>query len=244
MIEIENLVKHFGRKPAVAGLDLKIEAGELFAFLGPNGAGKTTTIKLIAGLLRPTSGTITVGGHDIVREPEAAKSLMAYVPDQPFLYEKLTGREFLLFVAELYGMTREAAEAKIEVLAERFGFAEYMDELCEGYSHGMRQRVVVGSALIHDPKAFLIDEPFVGLDPRSARTLKDSLRELASNDACVFLSTHTLSIARELAGRVGIIHQGRLVACGTPEEIGAKERDLEEVFLEITSQNLPPEGTD
>jgi len=240
MIEVDSLVKRYGDKIAVDGLSLAVEAGEVFAFLGPNGAGKTTTIKVMAGLLRPTSGAVTVAGHDIVREPEAAKSRMAYVPDEPYLYDKLTGREFLHFVAELYGIGRAKADTRIAELSKLFDFAGYMDELCEGYSHGMSQRVVVGSALVHDPDVLLIDEPFVGLDPRSARHLKDSFRELTSRGATVFLSTHTLGIAQEMADRICIIHHGRTIALGTPDEIGAKERDLEDIFLELTEEPTEP----
>jgi len=236
MIEIDRLTKRFAGKTAVRELSLSVEPGEILAFLGPNGAGKTTTIKVMAGLLRPTEGRVSIAGHDIVKEPEAAKSHMAYVPDEPYLYDKLTGREFLQFVADLYGMDRAAAAKRIDELAKRFDFASYMDELCEGYSHGMSQRIVVGSALVHDPDVLIIDEPFVGLDPRSARTLKNTFREFATRGASVFLSTHTLAIAEEIAHRICIIHHGRTLACGTREEIGAKGRDLEEFFLELTEE--------
>ena len=239
MIEIENLTKRFGEKVAVNGLSLEIPRGEIFAFLGPNGAGKTTTIKAMAGLLRPSEGVVRIAGHDVVKEPEAAKSHMAYVPDEPFLYEKLTGREFLHFVADLYGLDGAERDERVERLAEKFDFADYMDTLAEGYSHGMSQRIVVASALVHDPEVLLIDEPFVGLDPRSSRTLKDTFRDLAARGACVFLSTHTLPVAEEMADRVGIIDRGELVALGTTEEIrglggGKGGRRLEEVFLEVT----------
>ncbi len=234
MIEITKLTKRYGNKAAVRELSLSVGPGEILAFLGPNGAGKTTTIKVMAGLLRPTGGVVVIAGHDVVKEPEAAKSRMAFVPDEPYLYEKLTGREFLSFVADLYGMERAAAKRRIGELAEKFDFASYMDELCEGYSHGMSQRIVIASALVHDPDVLLIDEPFVGLDPRSTRILKDTFRELTGRGAAVFLSTHTLALAEELAHRISIIHHGRMIACGTREEIGAKGRDLEDVFLELT----------
>ena len=239
MIEIQNLTKRFGEKVAVRDLSLRVAKGEIFAFLGPNGAGKTTTIKTMAGLLRPTEGRVRIAGRDVVKEPEAAKAHMAYVPDEPFLYEKLTGREFLHFVADLYGMERSESRAKIKELAGRFDFADYMDTLAQGYSHGMSQRIVVASALIHDPEVLLIDEPFVGLDPRSSRTLKDTFRELTRDGACVFLSTHTLASAEEMADRVGIITKGELIALGTTKEIrgtsgDGRERRLEEVFLELT----------
>jgi ABC-2 type transport system ATP-binding protein len=237
VIEIENLTKRFGAKTAVDGVTLRIEPGEVFAFLGPNGAGKTTTMRLVAGLLRPSAGTVRVAGHDVAREPEAAKARMAYVPDEPFIYETLTGREFLTFVAGLYGLDRKTAARRIEELARRFDFADYMDELSQGYSHGMSQRIVVASALIHEPDALLIDEPFVGLDPLSSRRLKDAFRELTARGSSVFLSTHTLSLAGEVAGRIGIMSRGRLVAVGAPAEI-ARGGDLEEAFLDATA---PPE---
>jgi ABC-2 type transport system ATP-binding protein len=235
VIRIEHLIKRFGAKSAVDDLSLSIAPGELFAFLGPNGAGKTTTIKILAGLLRPTAGTLTVAGHDVVKEPEAAKAVMAYVPDEPFLYDKLTGREFIRFVAGLYGVEGVEGERRIDALAEKFDFAGYMDELCEGYSHGMSQRIVIASALVHEPKVLLIDEPFVGLDPRSSRTLKDTFREMTADGATVFLSTHMLELAEELAQQIGVIHHGRLKAHGTREDIGAKGSDLEDIFLEMTA---------
>lgn len=235
MIEVEHLTKRFGEKLAVDDLCLSVRPGEIFAFLGPNGAGKTTSIKIMAGLLRPTGGSVRIAGHDVVAEPEAAKARLAYIPDEPFLYDKLTGREFLRFVAELYGIPRAEADRRTAALAERFDFASYMDELCESYSHGMSQRIVVASALIHDPQVLLIDEPFIGLDPRSSRALKDTFRELASRGATVFLSTHMLEVASELAHRVGVIHRGSLVACAPPAEIAAGGRGLEEVFLELTA---------
>jgi ABC-2 type transport system ATP-binding protein len=242
VIAIEHLTKRYGDKTAVDDLSLSVEAGEVFAFLGPNGAGKTTTIKILAGLLRPTEGIVSVAGHDVVRTPEAAKSCMAYVPDEPFLYEKLTGREFLRFVAGLYGLERDETERRIGVLAEKFDFAGYMDELCEGYSHGMSQRIVIASALVHEPQVLLIDEPFVGLDPRSGRTLKDTFREMIAGGSAVFLSTHMLELAEELAHRIGVIHHGKMVACGTRDDIGAKEQDLEDIFLAMTAEQPRPGG--
>jgi len=236
MIEIRRLMKRFGDKVAVKDLTLDVPAGEIFACLGPNGAGKTTTVKTMAGLLRPTSGSVRIAGHDIVTETEAAKARMAYVPDEPFLYEKLTGREFLEFVARLYGLDRKTAASRIGALAEAFEFADYMDELADGYSHGMSQRIVVASALVHEPDVLLIDEPFVGLDPRSSRRLKDTFARLIARGAAIFLSTHTLSIAEEVAHRIGIMSSGELIACGSRDEIGARGRDLEDVFFEITEK--------
>ena len=243
MIRIEHLTKRFGTKVAVNDLSLTIEPGEVFAFLGPNGAGKTTTIKILAGLLRPTEGSVVVAGHDVLEEPEAAKAVMAYVPDEPFLYDKLTGREFLHFVAGLYGVPDDTATKRIGELSERFDFASYMDELCEGYSHGMSQRIVIASALVHDPKVILIDEPFVGLDPRSGRRLKDTFREIVADGATIFLSTHMLELAEELAKHIGVIHHGVMQAYGTQEKIGAKEGELEDVFLAMTADDEETRAT-
>lgn len=243
MIEAKNLSKRYGDKVALWDLNLKIERGELFAFLGPNGAGKTTTIKILAGLVHPSGGTATVGGHDVVRDGLAARALMSYVPDQPFLYEKLTAREFLRMVGELYRMERSRIETRISEMADAFELRGFLDDLCDSFSHGMKQRVVIASALLHDPQLLVIDEPMVGLDPKSSRTLKDLLRRLATEQKLtVFMSTHTLSIAEEVADRIGIIHQGRLAALGTMAELRAKAHDpagaagmkLEDLFLEMT----------
>ena len=238
-IEISHLTKRFGEKIAVNDLTLHVRPGELYAFLGPNGAGKTTTIKVIAGLLRPTSGSVRVAGHDLHSDNVDARRLISYVPDQPFLYEKLSGREFLRFVGDMYGMDRAERDAKISRLGERFGTAEYLDDLAESYSHGMRQRVVITAAILHDPKVLVVDEPMVGLDPRSARLVKDALREMVANGVAVFMSTHTLSIADEVASRIGIIHRGSLVAEGTVDELRSAEDTgarLEDIFLTITRE--------
>jgi len=238
-IEINHLTKRFGEKIAVNDLTLHVRPGELYAFLGPNGAGKTTTIKVIAGLLRPTSGSVRVAGHDLHSDSVDARRLISYVPDQPFLYEKLSGREFLRFVGDMYGMDRAERDARISRLAERFGTTEYLDDLAESYSHGMRQRVVITAAILHDPKVLVVDEPMVGLDPRSARLVKDALREMVANDVSVFMSTHTLSIAEEVASRIGIIHRGSLVAEGTVDELRSAEDTsarLEDIFLTITRE--------
>ncbi|HRU06427.1 MAG TPA: ABC transporter ATP-binding protein [Candidatus Brocadiia bacterium] len=248
MIEIDCLTKTFGDKTAVSDLTLRVEPGECFAFLGPNGAGKTTTIKTIAGLLRPTRGAVRVGGADTILEPLRAKARLAYVPDEPYLYEKLSGREFLLFTADMYGLDRPEARRRIAELVETFGLAGYVDDLCEGYSHGMKQRVVLSAALLRDPATLVVDEPMVGLDPRGARLVKDILRRRAEAGVCVFLSTHTLSVAEEVATRIGIIHQSRLIALGTPQELRSRyggERGLESIFLELTRESEktapPPE---
>jgi ABC-2 type transport system ATP-binding protein len=238
MLHIENLTKRYGTTTAVADLDLHVPAGELYAFLGPNGAGKTTTIKCVAGLLWPTSGSVKVGGHDAHAEPVQAKSLLSYVPDQPYLYEKLSGREFLAFVGRLYGLDGEACRARIEALLELFDATDWADGLSEGYSHGMRQKIVLSAALLHDPKVLLIDEPMVGLDPRSSRLVRRVLRERVENGCAVLMSTHTLSVAQEVADRIGIMHHGRMVAEGTWQELRAmasSSENLEDVFLELTS---------
>jgi len=240
MIEIENVVKRFGDLTAVDGLSLAVPPGELFVFLGPNGAGKTTTIKLITGLLRPTSGRVSLCGYDVQRDYVQARSLLSYVPDQPFLYEKLTGREFLRFVARMYGMERRATDHKVAELAELFELGDFLDELGQTYSHGMKQRVVISAALMHEPQVLVIDEPTVGLDPKGANTLKSVLRRLTAGGVAVFMSTHTLGVAEETADRVGIIRQGSLIALGTLEEIYATartDRRLEEAFLRLTEES-------
>ena len=191
MIRLENLTKRFGDMVAVDHLNLDIPAGELFVFVGPNGAGKTTTIKMIAGLLRPTEGRVILCGHDVQKDYIEARSLLSYVPDQPFLYDKLTGREFLRFVGAMYGMDRSAIERKIGSLSELFETDGFLDELAQTYSHGMKQRVVVSAAMLHEPRVLVIDEPMVGLDPKGARTLKAVLRDLTGDGVTVFMSTHT-----------------------------------------------------
>ncbi len=244
MIEIENVQKRYGSKVAVKNLNLRIADGELFAFLGPNGAGKTTTIKMLCGLLFPTSGTVRVGGHDIATHGDEARKLISYVPDQPFLYEKLTGREFLQFTADLYAMEREHAKRRMETVLNLFHLHEFVDTLTERYSHGMRQRTVFAAALLHEPKLLIADEPTVGLDPKSIRELKVLLRQLAKSGTTVFLSTHTLDIAEELADRVGVIHNGELIACDTVDGLRRKAHSdgtLEDVFMKITEE--APDGT-
>src|SRR6478609_7686289 len=217
MIELRGVTKVFGIKKAVDRLDLTVRAGELFAFLGPNGAGKTTTIKMVCGLLAPTSGTVRIGGY--LAASQEARQLLAYVPDQPYLYEKLTGREFLRFVVDMYGLDPKRATRRIAELIETFEMGDYVDELCEGYSHGMKQRVVFASALVHDPKVLIVDEPLVGLDPRSARIVKDLFVAQARSGVAVLMSTHLLSIAEELADTVGIIDHGRMLAHGSLSDL-------------------------
>src|SRR4051794_27596654 len=240
MIELRGVTKLYGTKRAVDGLDLRVCAGELCAFLGPNGAGKTTTIKMVCGLLAPTSGTVRVGGHPA--SSQQARQLLAYVPDQPYLYEKLTGREFLRFVVEMCGLDRRAAHHRIGELIETFEMGDYVDELCENYSQGMKQRVVFASALVHDPKVLIVDEPLVGLDPRSARIVKDLFVSQARVGVAVLMSTHLLSIAEELADTIGIIDKGRMLARGTLDEIRERAQvqgPLENLFLKLTGGDPP-----
>lgn len=236
MIKTAALCKRFGELTAVDKLDLIVPQGEFFAFLGPNAAGKTTTIKILAGLLKPTSGTVEIGGFDMQREPERAKALMSYVPDFPFLYDKLTAGEFMRFVGEIYRLERPAITARTGALFEKFHLDDYAHELTENLSHGTRQRLVIAAALLHDPKIFVIDEPMVGLDPRHARIVKNEFKERAQNGMTIFLSTHQLSVAEEVADRIGIIHRGKLIALGTVEELRRKSRSegaLEKIFLAI-----------
>lgn len=236
MLVIEHLTKRFGDKVAVNDLSLEVRAGELYAFLGPNGAGKTTTLKCVAGLLRPTSGRIIVGGHDVHSAPVAAKRLLSYVPDQPFLYEKLTAREFLLFIGRLYGLERRRCAQAVEELLRLFQAEEWADELAENYSHGMKQKTVLSAALLHDPKLLVVDEPMVGLDPASTKLVKAVLRQRVTQGAALLMSTHTLSLAEEMADRIGIIHRGRLVYEGTAQELrtSALGSSLEDLFLSVT----------
>jgi ABC-2 type transport system ATP-binding protein len=239
MIELIQVTKSYGTKLAVEELNLTIAQGELFAFLGPNGAGKTTTIKMICGLLFPTIGTVRVGGFDVATQGDQARQLISYVPDQPYLYDKLTGREFLQFISDLYGMSPDHAQSRIAEMIELFSLQEFVDDLTERYSHGMRQRTVFAAALVHQPQVLIVDEPTVGLDPKSIRLLKDLLRAEAKRGTTVFLSTHSLDVAQELANRIGIVEHGRLIAQGTLETLRKQanfDGSLEDVFLKITEE--------
>jgi ABC-2 type transport system ATP-binding protein len=243
MITLERVSKVYGSKPAVTDLDLEVAAGELFAFLGPNGAGKTTTIKMMCGLLFPTSGRVLIGGHDMRRDGDRARPLLSYVPDQPYLYEKLTGREFLQFIADMYGLPNGRGQQRIAEVIEQFELGPFVDNLTERYSHGMRQRTVFAAALVHEPRVLIVDEPTVGLDPHSVRQLKDLLRRQADTGTTVFLSSHSLDVVEELADRMAIINNGRLIACGTLEALrgqAAVDGSLEKVFLTLTR----PDWTD
>jgi ABC-2 type transport system ATP-binding protein len=237
LIETRNLVKNFGDKVAVNNVSFKVSGGEVFGFLGPNGAGKTTTIKTIVGLLQPTSGAVFVSGYDVQKQPIQAKASTGYVPDTPNLYMKLSARELLRFVGDLYELKREKIEERIDELLRLFDLTEARDDLIDSYSHGMKQKTALAAALIHDPKVLVLDEPTVGLDPKSARLIKDMLRQLADRGAAVFLSTHILEIAERMCDRIGIIDRGNLVASGTMDELralGKGERSLEDIFLGLT----------
>jgi ABC-2 type transport system ATP-binding protein len=239
MIEFRDVTRTYGDRVAVDGLTLTVPAGELFAMLGPNGAGKTTTIKMLVGLLRPTSGTVCVDGCDVVRYPREAARCVGYVPDEPFLYDKLSGREFLEFVAEMRGLDRRTRAARIEREVVSFGLAGFFDDLTETYSHGMKQRLVFASALLHDPRVLVIDEPMVGLDPRSVRMVKDMLCARARAGAAVFMSTHILSMAEEIGGRLCIVDRGRVNFLGTlsalQQELALPHTSLEPLFLKLTA---------
>lgn len=236
LIETKNLAKRYGDKLAVDDVTFQVHGGEIFGFLGPNGAGKTTTIKMIVGLLHPTSGSITVSDHDVVQRPVQAKAACGYVPDEPNLYAKLTGRELLRFVGDLYNLERIQTERRTEELLRLFGLAEAADDTTDSYSHGMRQKTSLAAALVHDPKVLILDEPTVGLDPKSARLIKDILRQMADRGAAVMLSTHILEIAQNMCDRIGIIDKGRLIAVGTMEELQSArgESSLEDIFLSLT----------
>jgi ABC-2 type transport system ATP-binding protein len=237
LIETQNLLKRYGDKVAVNNVNFDVRGGEVFGFLGPNGAGKTTTIKMIVGLLQPTSGTVKVAGRDVQSQPMQAKAASGYVPDTPNLYPKLSGRELLRFVGDLYEMKREKIDGRIEELLKLFDLVEAADDLIDSYSHGMKQKAALAAALIHDPKVLVLDEPTVGLDPKSARLIKDILRQLADRGAAVFLSTHILEIAERMCDRIGIINKGDLIAVGTMDELrslGKGERSLEDIFLSLT----------
>ncbi len=242
MISIKNVVKRFGNFNAVNDLSLEIQSGEIFAFLGVNGAGKTTTIKMMTGILRPTSGSISIGGHNIVDDPISAKSITGFVPDRPQLYNKLTGRELLYFVSELYSVPISVADPRIDQLLEEYGLLDWQDELTESYSHGMKQRLATCAALVHDPKILILDEPMVGLDPHGSKLLKDAIQRYARAGKTVFLSTHSLNVAEEVADRIAIINKGALIKLGTLDEIqagmGITDYNLEEIFLELTTSEV------
>ena len=241
MIRITNLMKRYGGFTAVGGIDLVVPRGELFGFLGPNGAGKTTTLRMIAGILRPTSGTVHIGDIDIAAEPMKAKSRLGYIPDRPFVYEKLTGAEFLRFVAGLYGQEGPRVEHRARELLALFDLEEWRDELVESYSHGMRQKLIISSAFVHRPEVIVVDEPMVGLDPKAARILKDLFREYTHRGHTIMMSTHTLEVAEAMCDRIGIIQGGKIRACGTMDDLRMSVESggsgLEQIFLRLTGEN-------
>ena len=237
---IHEVTKSFGPKVAVDNLSLAIYPHEVFAFLGPNGAGKTTTLKITTGLLRPDRGHVAVCEHRLDIHPQLAKQRIAYVPDQPFVYEKLTGREFLSFTREMYGVPPDVADQRLGELTHSLAMGGFLDQLCETYSHGMSQKVALAAALIHNPSVLIVDEPMVGLDPRTARVIKEIFRQRADAGGTVFMSTHTLDVAEQVADRIGIIFRGKLVALGTLCElrrIAAVDGRLEDVFLRLTEES-------
>lgn len=238
MIKLTRLTKSFGSQIAVDDLSLDVEGGELFGFLGPNGAGKTTTIKMMAGILKPTSGKVEIAGFDVQRQPERAKMKIGYVPDDPYLYDRLTAREYLEFVGGLYRLDKKTVGIRSAELFEIFDMDGWVDRKCEEYSHGMRQKVVFCAAFLHDPTVLIVDEPVVGLDPRSTKMVKDFLKQYAAKGVAVFISTHVLSIAEELCDKVGIINKGKLIGVGSIAQLRdrATQRDanLESLFLELT----------
>jgi ABC-2 type transport system ATP-binding protein len=238
MIRLEGLTKVYGTFVAVDNIDLHVPKGEVFGFLGPNGAGKTTTLRMIAGILRPTSGRIWLGGDDVIAEPMKAKMRLGFIPDRPFVYDKLTGGEFLRFVAGLYGQDGGTVEKRIDELLHVFELSVWKDELVESYSHGMRQKLIISSALIHRPECIVVDEPMVGLDPKAARLLKDMFRRFVERGGTVLMSTHTLEVAEAMCDRIAIIQKGKIVARGTMDELrqqtAAGNVSLEDLFLKLT----------
>ncbi|MEW6777704.1 MAG: ABC transporter ATP-binding protein [Bdellovibrionota bacterium] len=240
MIQVRGLEKRYDRHLAVAGIDFSVRTGEIYGFLGPNGAGKTTTIRMLVGLLLPTKGEIFLGGKNLAKEPLEAKRIVGFVPDRPYLYEKLTAREFLAFMGAIYGLDRETIAKRTDELLAFFDLSDWRDELIETFSHGMKQRVTMASALLHRPKIFIVDEPMVGLDPKGARLLKDAFKEMSAHGTTIFLSTHSLAVAEELCSHLSIIQGGKLIATGTMAELKSQAADpggnLEEVFLKLTGE--------
>ncbi len=240
MIELVNLTKCYGKTNAVEKLNLTVPDGELFGFIGPNGAGKTTTIHMIGGLLAPTAGQVIIDGVDIASDPVGVKRKIGLIPDRPFLYEKLTGIEFLQFTADLFELNQPDFENKSREWLNLFGLWDRANELIEAYSHGMKQRLIMSAALLHDPRLLIVDEPMVGLDPRGIKMVRNLFRRLAETGVTVFMSTHTLSLAEEICDRIGIINNGRLIATGTIAELQSAARlgqaNLEQAFLELTQE--------
>jgi len=248
MIELTALTKRYGSFTAVDALDLHVPKGELFGFLGPNGAGKTTTLRMIAGILRPTAGSVRISGIDVAADPIAAKRILGFIPDRPFIYEKLTGIEFLRFVAGLYSQDGKDIEHRSRELLALFDLEEWRDELVESYSHGMRQKLIISSALVHKPDVIVVDEPMVGLDPKAARILKDLFREYVRRGHTIMMSTHTLEVAETMCDRIAIIQAGKIRALGTMDDLRAAseqgDEGLEDIFLRLTGENAAREFVD
>lgn len=237
MLEIKNLTKKFGDKVAVDNIDLSVKSGEIYGFLGPNGAGKTTTIKMIVGMLMPDGGSISVDGIDVINDDVEAKRQIAYVPDSPEIYDIMTGRQYLNFIADVFELSDEERNKQIDRYAEVFEMKDNLDVMIAGYSHGMKQKIVIMGALIHSPKLLILDEPMVGLDAKSSFRLKEIMRALADEGRTVFFSTHVMEVAENLCDRIGIINRGKIIAVGTLDEIKAAAKDtgsLEKIFLELT----------
>src|SRR5947208_776640 len=238
MIAVHDLVKQYGAFTAVDGITLDVRPGEIHGFLGPNGAGKTTTLRMIAGLLKPTSGRVEVNGHDVTKQPELAKASLGFIPDRPFIYEKLTAGEFLRFHAGLYGLDGNGLQGRIAEMLALFELGRWEGELVESFSHGMKQRLVMCAAFLHRPRAVLVDEPMVGLDPRGARLIKQIFRHMSARGVAILMSTHTLEVAEEMCDSISIIQKGRIIARGTVEELramaGGEDEDLTPVFLKLT----------
>jgi ABC-2 type transport system ATP-binding protein len=244
MIELKNLTKRYGNTLAVNRLSLTVSKGEIFGFIGPNGAGKTTTIRMMGGVLAPTEGSVVIDGINMAHDPENVKRRIGFIPDRPFLYEKLTGMEFMRFSADLYGVDERIFQEQTSALLKKFAIFDWAHELIESYSHGMKQRLIIAAALLHDPTVIIVDEPMVGLDPAAIKMVKDMLRDLAKNGTTIFMSTHTLAVAEDICDRIGIIHKGSLIATGTMGELkrdaGGQGADLEEVFLILTEEQTVP----
>lgn len=240
MIELNKLTKKYGKFMAVDGLNLVVPRGEIFGFIGPNGAGKTTTISMMAGILVPTSGEVSICGIDMVTSPREAKKRIGYIPDRPYLYEKLTAMEFLKFMGDLYEMDSDEFDHRAESSLTRFSLLDWADQLIESFSHGMKQRLIMAAALMHDPQVVVVDEPMVGLDPIAIKMVKQLFRDLAARGITIFMSTHTLQVAQDVCHRIGVIHRGRLIAQGTIEELrtlaSSDGGDLEQVFMILTEE--------
>ena len=238
MIELTQITKKYGDHPAVNNLNLSVPKGEIFGFIGPNGAGKTTTIKIMGGVLQPSHGNVRICGINMKADPENAKGKIGYIPDRPYLYEKLTGMEFLQFTADLYGINGNGFLPRAEEELERFSLLDWSDELIESYSHGMRQRLIFAAALLHDPEVIIVDEPMVGLDPMAIKMVKDLFQRLSKRGVTVFMSTHTLKVAEDICDRIGIINRGNLIGTGTTADLQqlaqTSDSDLEAVFLNLT----------